>query len=304
MATLASDLVERARNIVYSGQQPRADRLAGALTAVATTLTLTYADASSGVDRGTILAVDLELVRVWAWDSGTRTATVERAVNGTTAATHADLATVEIDPKFSRFHILQAINDDLVDLSAPANGLFRAVTVPFTYGSGVVGYDLTGATSELGVLSVSHSVPGSTAKEWPAVPANQWRAERDMDTSIFPSGFALFLNYGYSDASYRVTYKAQFGALTTLADNVQTVTGLPASANDLPPIGAAINLVFPREVKRNFTEAQGDTRRADEVPAGATTGSVSGLRQRRRERIGAERSRLEAQYPTYMRFTA
>lgn len=304
MATLASDLVERTRNIVYSGQQPRADRLAGSITNSATTLVLTYADASSSIDRGTILGVDLELIYVWAWEPSTRTATVERGINGSTAASHADLARVEINPKFSQFHILQAINDDLVDLAAPSNGLFRPVTVPFTYASGIVGYDLTGATSELGVLSVAHSVPGSTAKEWPTVPVNQWRVERDMDTSIFPSGFALFLTAGYSNASYRVIYKAQFGALSSLSNDVQTTTGLPASANDLPPMGAAINLVFPREVKRNFTEAQGNTRRADEVPAGATTGSVSGLRQRRRERIGAERSRLEAQYPTYMRFTA
>jgi hypothetical protein len=56
-----------------------------------------------------------------------------------------------------------------------------------------------------------------------------------------------------------------------------------------------------REVKRNFIESQGDTRRADEVPSGAMNASVTNLLRLRRDRIQAEAARLNRQYPTRIR---
>jgi len=65
-------------------------------------------------------------------------------------------------------------------------------------------------------------------------------------------------------------------------------------------LGAQIRLMSPREIKRNFTESQGDTRRADEVPAGSVAGSVSNLLRLRRDRIQAEAARLARAYPTFL----
>jgi hypothetical protein len=53
-------------------------------------------------------------------------------------------------------------------------------------------------------------------------------------------------------------------------------------------------------VKRNFTESQGDTRRADEVTAGAVSGSITSLIRMRRDRITAEAAKLARQYPTFL----
>ena len=60
-------------------------------------------------------------------------------------------------------------------------------------------------------------------------------------------------------------------------------------------------MVAGREVKRNFTESQGDTRRADEVPAGSVNNSINNLLRLRRDRIIAEAARLARQYPLRFR---
>jgi hypothetical protein len=56
----------------------------------------------------------------------------------------------------------------------------------------------------------------------------------------------------------------------------------------------------PREIKRNFVESQGDTRRPEEVVSGAITNSVSNLKALRRDRIIAEAARLARAYPTFL----
>ena len=52
-----------------------------------------------------------------------------------------------------------------------------------------------------------------------------------------------------------------------------------------------------REIKRNFTESQGDTRRAGEVAPGAVMQSSRNLQILRQQRITAESARLDALYP-------
>jgi hypothetical protein len=120
-----------------------------------------------------------------------------------------------------------------------------------------------------------------------------------MPLTAFASGNMLQL---YEPAApgraIRVKYRAPFGQLVNLTDNVGTVTGLPDSAMDIPPMGAAMRLVAPREIKRNFTESQGEPRRSEEVPPGAVAGSWRGLAGMRAQRILSEAMRLAAMYPS------
>jgi hypothetical protein len=62
-----------------------------------------------------------------------------------------------------------------------------------------------------------------------------------------------------------------------------------------------MRLMAAREIKRNFIEAQGDTRRPDEVQPGAITNSIANIQRLRRDRIIAEAGRLKAQYPIKFR---
>lgn len=291
--TSTADLIEEARARLLSGQEERANRLDGAITNGALSLALKYE--AKGVSDGTVLGVDLEEIRVWEMSAKSMTV-IERGVNGSAPAAHSDLAFVAVSPKFSRFRILRAFNEELAALSSPLNGLYQMRPVEVTYNASKAGYDLAGVTSIDDVYKVEAKVTGLSG-DWE--PVGGWRIDRNANTTDFPSGFALFGVAGQQGQALRIWYRQQFSALSTtdITVDVNTTSGLPASANDLLPLGALIRLVPPRDIKRTFSESQGDTRRAQEVPVNAATQSISGLAKFRQQRINEEAARLARLYP-------
>jgi hypothetical protein len=213
---------------------------------------------------------------------------------------HADDTLVYVNPRWSNFTILRAINEELASYSSPAHGLFRMRTVPdITFNAARFAYDLTSVTDVIDIYDVRYEALGST-REWPRV--RNWMLARNQDTTDFPSGFALTLvDSPDPGRTMRIQYKAPFGTLTTLADDVQTQTGLPATANDIPPLGAAARLVAAREVKRAFTESQPEPRSAEAVPPGANRNAAAGLLALRNQRLMEESDRLRAAYPNLIR---
>lgn len=294
--TVASEWVEEARRHILGGYREELNRLDGAITNSQTSLTLKYDPVE--VAAGTVLSIDLERIRVWE-RSGKSLTVVERGVDGTTQASHSDLAVIRVGSRFDDFAVLDAINDDLDDLSAPNNGLFKVATVDLTSSSSRRGYDLTGVSNMIGEpLDVRWSLSGST-HHWPEL--RLWRYKSNLPTSDFPSGRALFLDQGVeSGRTIRVFYRQPFTRLAALNTDVST-SGLPSTAYDLPPLGAAMRLVAFGEARRSFLDAQGDSRRAEEVPPGSITASSRGLAAVRQQRIEAERSRLYVEYPQRVR---
>lgn len=294
--TTANDLIEWTSAHLMSGQESEANRLSGAITSSATAIAFKYALGS--IARGAVIAVGLEEIRIWE-TSGTSATVVERGVNGTTGAAHSDLDYVAVRPKFSPFRILRAVNEDLADLSSPIHGLFQVGTLDVTYNPAVQGYDMTSITNVINILELRWKMPGPS-KNWPLI--TQYNLVRNFSTSEFASGMALFLyESAYPGLAIRVRYSSDFSPLTALTDDVQTVTGLPSTANDLPPMGAAIRLVAPREIKRNFTEAQYDPKRSEEVPPGAVGQSINDLVALRKQRIDSESARLLSDWKIYLR---
>jgi hypothetical protein len=224
---------------------------------------------------------------------------VERGYGGTTAATHADGALVTVNPRFSNWNVFNALNADLADLSA--NGLFQVATLTVTYSAAVQGYNLTSVTDLLEILQVKYDEPGP-AKLWPEI--KSYKLRRTSDTGDFASGNALVVyEAGNPGADIRVTYAKPFTAFSTMASTISS-TGLPSTAYDIPPYGAAIRLQSAREGQRNFNESQPATRRADEIGLGAQTFPPIGLDRIRRDRIRLETSRLRKYWPTKRRVPA
>lgn len=289
--TTTAELIEATKSYLYTGGREKRNKLNGAVTNTATTLVFRYA--IEAIQEGVKLALEFEDVYVWA-QSGTTGAIVERGQFGSTAAAHADNAIVYVNPRFSDFEIFRAITDELADLSSPTHGLFRMRTVDLTYQPTTYGYDLTA----VGDLNDVYEVRADTGYggDWALI--ENWDYSSDMPTTAFASGKALFVSDSMlAGKTMRVRYKAPFGALTTTSANVATDTGLPQTAMDILSIGAAIRLTAGREIRRNFDESQGDTRRAEEVPPGANLRAPAGLRQLRIDRIAAESARLSAKYP-------
>jgi hypothetical protein len=121
-----------------------------------------------------------------------------------------------------------------------------------------------------------------------------------MPTTDFASGFVLAIDSHVRSGSLRISYKDKYTEFASEASTLAS-TGAGTELADLLVLGAQIRLMASREIKRNFTEAQGDTRRADEVPAGAINASITNLLRMRRDRIQAEAARLARQYPLRIR---
>lgn len=294
MTTVAA-VIERTRRHLYSGEtRDERNRLSGSLTSSAVGLGLV--GSAGGIAIGSTLAIDLEELYVWNVTGGTN-CEVSRGEGGSTAATHDAGATIFVNPKFSAFAVLQAINEELVDLSAPTNGLFDVGTVTLDYVAGTDAYDLTSVADLIDVISVEYDAVDGTER-WRTLPRSAWRLRRDMPSADFPSGLSLTVNgYAESGADMRVSYRKPFAAtLSTLAQVVETVSGIDATATDILSLGAAIRLLAGTEVARNFL-VQGDTRRADEVPPQARASQMRALQQLRSARISAEKARLYAKYP-------
>lgn len=291
--TTTSQLISRARKRLYTEVRDERDRLASSMDADDTAITVETG--VSGIQRGATLSIDLE--ELYVWDVSGANVTVSRGEDDSTAATHADNATVYVNPKFSGFAILTAINEELDALSS--DGLFKVTTAPLTYQAGTDGYDITSATDIIDILSVQYDTNDGTDR-WATVPRDGWRLRRNLSASDFASGMALFVNdYVEPGQAMRVTYKTSYSSLSTMADNVETTSGLHAQAHDILPIGAAIRLTAGGEVARNFLD-QWDTRRADEVPPQSRLGSMRALLNLRQQRIESEKARLLAKYPVIL----
>ena len=291
--TTASTLIDRTVQQLLAGTVEERNKIASSLDASTTSVPIEYSLGS--LREQTVFQVDSELMYVWEVNTASKTLTVERGFGGTTAATHADGAIVTVNPKFPRWQVLQALNDELADLSSPMNGLFQMKTVDISYNGSDRQINLTGISTLIDLYDVRWRY---TSDDYPVV--RNYRLMRNMPTADFASGLALTLDEPVMSSTIRIIYKDAFTAFASEASTLSS-SGATSELADLLVLGAQIRLLASREVKRNFIESQGDTRRADEVPAGAMNASVTNLLRLRRDRIQAEAARLNRQYPTRIR---
>lgn len=288
---LTADLVEATRRYLLSGAGETLNKISGALDATSTTVTL--ARELRNVAAGTVLSAGLESMYVWdVTNLASRVLEVQRGYGGSTATTHADGSLVRVAPEFTDFAMFAALNDDIDALSSA--GVYRRKTLDLTASStGVRTYNL--AADVLDVYDVRYDAE-NVGNQWPQVAS--WTWQPDISATEFPSGAMLRLDSPVpAGRTVRVRYKARLTRLATLTDDVAAVTGLPATALDIPPMGAAWRLAAPAEIERNSTRRQGDSRRAEEVPAGAKLRASAGLAQRWQTRVGAERMALARIWP-------
>lgn len=291
MATTA-DLIDETKRHLLSMQREPLNRLVSAVTTTSTTVTLEFDIAT--LQAGSHLQVGLELMYVWAVDQSSKVVTVQRAQLGSTALTHAAGAVVTVNPKFPDFAIFKALNDELRSLSAPSNGLFAIRAVELTGTANSNGYNLP-TSNLLEILSVEQRHVGSP-RTW--TPVTNYTLQQNAETDDFASGTALRVLDGVRPGQpLRVLYKASFSPLTALEDDVEAISGLPVDMQDIPPMGAAVRLIAPREIKRNFTESQGEPRRTQEVPPGAVQASMRSVAAMRQNRITEEAGRLAQRFP-------
>lgn len=291
--TLASDLVADTRRHLEADSREELNRLTSNIDAITDTLTFEFTPGS--IVAGAWLAIDLEILYVWSVAG--QDATVGRGMVGSTPAAHAAGALITVNPRVSDYAIFNALNSDITSLSSPVNGLYAISTYDFTGNAVILGYDLP-VTGLIGVLDVRYQDFGPELS-WPRL--RRWNLQRDAETSNFPSGRALFFYEGLLPGrTVHVTVATELTTLAAMTSNL-TTTGLPATAYDIPPLGAAARVLAGRESRRSSVDAQPEPRSAAEVPPGTARGAAANLLALRNLRVREELARLHARHPTVRR---
>ena len=293
MTTVAT-ILNRASRQMLAGVVEERNKLASSLTSGDTSVVLSYD--VGGLRSGSVFEIGTELIYIWDANPATKTLTVERAYAGTTASAHSANAIITLSPRFPRAQMFDALNADLDDLSSTANGLFRVGIASVSYNGSDRQVNIAGSSSIIELLDVRLRY---LADEYPVI--SKVRLQTDLPTADFASGNSIVFDEAVQAGTLRVRYKAPFTRASSEASDLTTNCFLPATCDDIVEMGVMLRMMAAREIKRNFTESQGDTRRPEEVPPRAIMDSVANIQRLRRERVIAEAGRLKAQYPIKFR---
>jgi len=293
MTTVAT-VLNRASRQMLAGVVEERNKLASSLDDSTTSVVLSYD--LGGFRAGSVFEIESELFYIWEANTASKTLTVERGFGGTTAASHSANVLATVNPRFPRAQMFDAVNAELDDLSSTMNGLFRVVTTDLTYNGSDRQINITGSGTIIELLDARLRY---LADDHPVL--NSVRLQTGLPTADFASGNTLVFDEPVMAGTVRVRYKAPFTRATSESSDLTTNCFLPTTCDDIVETGVILRMMNGREIKRNFIESQGDTRRADEVPPGATRDSITNLARLRRERIIAEAARLKAQYPIKFR---
>ena len=286
----AGAVLTRASRQLLSGTVEERNKLATTVTSADTSIVLSYD--LGGFREGSVIEIESELMYVWESSTATKTLTVQRGYDGTTAVAHTNGVLATVNPRFPRQQMLDSLNSDIDDLSSTMNGLFRVVAQDITYNGSDRQINLTSGAGIIDLLDVRLRY---LADDYPVI--RKVRLQRNLPTADFASGFAIVFDEPVMAGSLRVVTKREFTRASSESSDLQTACFVPQSCEDILEMGVLLRMMNGREIKRNFIESQGDTRRSDEVPAGATRDSLTNIQRLRRERIIAEAARLKQQYP-------
>lgn len=289
-------MVHATRNHLMTGQNDRLNVLDTPVDNISQSIQIRHE--LKGIAIGSTLCIDMEEMYVLQTSGSVAgsTVTVLRGMNGSTAVAHSADVIVRVNPQFTNFKIVQAVNGALDQLSA--EGLFQVKTLDLDFNPAISGYPIT-APDLLSVWKVRYDQPGAS-NEWPVLFADQWEVDPLPDPTDYPGAGAVGLTLrsgGRAGHKVRVSYFAGFSNLTNLADDVTAVSGLHQEAHRIVPVAAAIRLLSGREVKRSFLNRQTDRRLTEEVPPGAALQSMESLLAMYTDWVRQEARRLKKKYP-------
>lgn len=217
----------------FTVAQDQSTHLTAAIDADDTSLAV--ADGTN-LSRG-LLEVDDELL--WVDSANANTLTIPpygRGFRGSTAASHASGTRVVTNPLFPRRLVKDALNQAALAVFPMLSAVGETT---FTYYPAVSTYALpAGANS---VISVSWQTVGPS-REW--LPVRRYRIDSSAATTAFATGSTISLYDAILPGrSVKVVYAKSPSVMVNDTDAFASVTGLPASSEDVVRIGAQMRLV-------------------------------------------------------------
>ncbi len=261
----------RERAVTVTGTYDSGSFVAGGISSSNTTIALSGSQVTS-IMAGVLLAIDLEVIYVLSYTSVTSTTgyvTVSRGYNGSSASSHVVNTLAYINPRYSRYDIGVAINDDLRSLSSPSNGLFRVGVAEITYNPVFQGYDLGALPANfIDIIEVRYRI-APPYRTFP--PIRRWKVVRWNPGSTdpaFPSGNGLIVyEPGWPGLPMYVTYTAPFIKMVASSDSV---INTPGTNDEAPPYQGYSNSVT---ATFNGTVTNGSVN----VSVSSTTGLYPGM---------------------------
>lgn len=291
MTTIA-DLVADARRITYGSMTEQINLISANAAAGADTLTMELD--VSGISPGMILSSGLN---VW-YVKGSSTSSNEIFVipgydNAPQQAVTAGDRVI-IKPRVTDWYLFNAVNDEIRKLSSPMNGLYKI-------GSWTVDVSPTYQTYEVPSEALNMTNLARVRYRWPGTP-DVWS---DIRTSSYRwivsetgNKIQVLVNVP-SGTEIEFTYKAPFTEAASLSDDPVVDCGLAETMLDIPPLGVAATLLKTTDARRNQIHAQGDARRAAEVPSSANLSSAAAMDRDYKMRVQDEYSRLIQRLPIF-----
>ena len=279
----------------YTTLQDEATYLSANLSA--TGLTATVSDATA-VSRG-IVEIGGEVIWVDDVDTSASTITIPpygRGFRGTTAAAHSTGDRVVSSPMFPRQMVQDALNDAIRAVYPDLYGIGQTTV---TFQPAINTYALP--SGALDVINVAWQTTGPS-KEW--MPVRRWRVDKQAATSAFATGVTVSIyDMIVPGRSIKITYTKQPSVLVNDTDDFVTVTGLPASTEDVIRFGAQYRLVpFFDSARLSGQSAEADYSGQPRNQNNAASLSRFIL-QMYQVRLAEENRRLSALYPIRSHYT-
>ena len=197
---------------------------------------------------------------------------------------------MRLNPRFTDYTLFDMMAQTIGSLSSPTIGLYGVVAETFA-GMKTDDYYPIPATPSgpnpadvLRILQIRSRTDGS----------RDWTRTTNYILSMTPGNQHMRI---FADAlRHEVTYAVKFRKPTSMLDDAVVDCGMSETQIDIPVLGAAATLMQGQEARRVNQRAQGDPRRAEDVPITGAMSSGRELYRMYRDRIDEEHSRLVQQF--------
>lgn len=291
MATM-QDLVNDLRRITYGSMTENVNLIQASASAGQTSIQLELG--VDGIQKGMLLSSGLNVWFVKGVYANDNTVFVVPGYDGSPQQSVSAGDMVYVRPRVTDWYAFNAINDTIRSMSAPSTGLYRIGTWVANVDPTYQVYDVpAGAANMTNILRVRWRWPG-TPNVWTELADRHYR----WIYSTEQNNVRLLISIP-SGTEIEFTYKAPFTLATSLADDPVADCGLTENMLDIPPLGAAIQLLLTTESRRTQVAMQGDSRRPEEVPVSSNSAIAGQLSRQYRDRVQEEMSRLVTRIPIF-----
>ena len=296
--TDVSQTIERIRRQLNSTVRLEVNVLGGSLTTSETQLSFTY-DLPNSLRSGAVLSLGTELMRVVNTNVSAKTADVIRGWQDSDPEAHALGDEVLINPRFNRFDIFDAIQQE-IDSWEP--DLFYIVDATWETTDATQGVEVpTANANALGVAYVRRNWDNDN--DSPVWPEYRYDLHRGRPGSVTPGqASGLFIRFT-EGIGYASTGDVIAGlAMPYTSDGITEATDLvdleiTRSMIELIELGVKARLMGDDEIGHSARNAQDEPRRNQDVQPGEALSVAQSMLQRYERRRNMEIRRLRTRYP-------